>query len=36
LAGNAQGVSDLLPRPALFPSRRHLIRFDPFGQAMKR
>jgi hypothetical protein len=28
LAGDAQSVSDLLPRPALFPGRRDVVRFD--------
>ena len=36
LAGNAQSVSDLLPRPALFPGRRDVVRLDPLSQAMER
>ena len=36
LAGDAQSVSDLLPRPAFPPGRRDLVRFDPLSQAMKR
>src|SRR5579862_8375813 len=36
LAGDAQSVSDLLPRPSLFPGRRDLVRFDPLSQAMER
>ena len=28
--------SDLLPRPALFPGRRDLVRFDSLRQAMER
>src|SRR5580704_18514796 len=36
LAGDAQSVSDLLPRPTLFPGRRDVARFDPLSQAMER
>ena len=36
MAGDAQGVSDLLPRPALFPGRGDVVGFDPLSQAMER
>ena len=36
LAGDAQGVSDLLPRPALCPGRRDVVRLDPLRQSMER
>ena len=36
MAGDAQSVSDLLPRPALFPGGRDVVRFDPLSQAMER
>jgi hypothetical protein len=36
LAGDAQCVTDLLPRPALSPGRRDVLRFDSLGQAMER
>src|SRR5271169_1938226 len=36
LAGDSQGVSDLLPRPALSPGRRDVVRLDPLSQAMER
>ena|SRR5580698_6258396 len=36
LPGDAQGVPDLLPRPALVPGRRHLVRFDPLSETMER
>jgi hypothetical protein len=36
LAGDTQSVSDLLPRPAHFPSSRDVVRLDPLSQAMER
>src|SRR5215831_12686708 len=36
LAGDAQGVPDLLPRPALFPGRGDVVRLDSLRQAMQR
>jgi len=36
LAGDAQSVSDPLPRPALFPGQRDVVRFNPLSEAMER
>ncbi len=36
LTGDTQGVSNLLPRPALFSGRRNLVRLDSLSQAMER
>jgi len=36
LAGDPQGVPDLLPRPAEFAGGGDLVRLDPLGQPVQR